>query len=280
MDMRPLLSAICFAAVLCANVGLAADVYGVSAIQKITPQQAPEASWSTRGVALQCARNEWEAFQVVIRSQEALAGGRIRLTDLRGPQGAVLPAKLARLYKVEWVDIAAPYEVDKPSLHPDLRPDPLAPLEPGDALALKPGSNLVFWVALNAPTTAKPGSYSGQVEVSSNGQLLKALPVALRVRSFTLPGKPLLQSMVGFAESNIYKAHGCKTPEDRERIIRLYFDEYRRARLSPFLYAPGTILRTHRREVFAHGLHRPAARMLRRRRLSPGSHRRLYRKAR
>ena len=239
--MRPLLCAICFVAVLCADAGLAADVYGVSAIQKIAPPQAPDASWSTRGVALQCARNEWEAFQVAVRSQEALAGVRIRLTDLRGPQGAVLPAKLARLYKVEWVDIAAPYEVDKPSLHPDLRPDPLVPLAPGDAFALEPGSNLVFWVALNAPKTAKPGSYSGQVEVSSDGQLLKTLPVALRVRSFTLPGKPLLQSMVGFAESNIYKAHGCKTPADQERIIRLYFDEYRRARLSPFLYAPGTM---------------------------------------
>ena len=72
--MRPLLLAICLAAVLWAGAALAADVYGVSATQKITPQQARDATWSTRAVALQCARNEWEAFQVVVQSQEALEG--------------------------------------------------------------------------------------------------------------------------------------------------------------------------------------------------------------
>ncbi len=239
--MRTLVLALFLAGVLRAGAASAADVYGVSAMQKITPQQAPDASWSAGPVALQCARNEWEAFQVVVRSRTPLAGLSLALTDLRGPRGAVLPAKLARLYKVEWVDIAAPYEVDKPSLTPNLRPDPLVPVQPGDAFALDAGKNLVFWVALSVPEAARPGTYSGRVEVSSNGQVLKALPVALRVRSFALPGKPLLQSMVGFAEANIYRAHGCKTPEERERIIRLYFDEYRRARLSPFLYTPGTM---------------------------------------
>jgi hypothetical protein len=239
--MRSLPIAICLAGVLCAGAAQAADVYGVSALQKITPQQAPEASWSSGTVALQCARNEWEAFQVVVRSQDALAGVSIGLTDLRGPQGAVLPAKLARLYKVEWVDIAAPYEVDKPSESPDLRADPLVPVKPGDSFALEAGRNLVFWVALHVPEATKPGGYSGQVRVRSQGRSLKALPVALRVRSFALPRQPLLQSLIGFSDGNIYKAHGCQTPEDKERIIRLYFDEYIRARLSPFLYAPGTM---------------------------------------
>ena len=239
--MRSVMSAVCLTAALCAGAALAADVYGVSALEKITPQQAPEASWATGTVALQCARNEWEAFQVVVRSPEALEGVELALTDLRGPQDALLPAKLARLYKVEWVDINAPFEVDKPSEHPDLRADPLVPVTPGGTFLLEAGKNLVFWVALSVPEAAQPGGYSGQVKVSSKGQALKALPVTLRVRSFALPRKPLLQSMIGFSDGNIYKAHGCKTAQDKERIIRLYFDEYIRARLSPFLYAPGTM---------------------------------------
>ena len=56
--MRLFLSAICLAAVLCAGAASAADVYGVAAIQKVTPSQAPEAAWSTGTVALQCARND------------------------------------------------------------------------------------------------------------------------------------------------------------------------------------------------------------------------------
>jgi hypothetical protein len=47
--------------------------------------------------------------------------------------------------------------------------------------------------------------------------------------------------MIGFSDANIYKAHGCKTPQEKEQIIRLYFDEYIRARLSPFLYFPATV---------------------------------------
>ena len=239
--MRRLVFALCLVATLGGGAALAADVYGVPAIQKITPAQAPEASWSTGAVAVQCARNEWEAFQVVVRSREALEGVGLVLTDLRGPQDALLPAKLARVYKVEWVDINAPYEVDKPSDHPDLRADPLVPVQPGEAFALAAGQNLVFWVALDVPEATKPGVYSGQITVSSKGQPTKALPVTLGVRSFALPRKPLLQSLISFSDGNIYKAHGCKTPGDKERIIRLYFDEYIRARLSPFLYAPGTM---------------------------------------
>jgi hypothetical protein len=241
MTMRTIGCALWVLSLPWAGAVRALEAYAVSALEKITPRQAAGATWSTRGVALEAARNEWEAFQAVVRSPQALEGVSVSLSELRGPQGSVLPPGLARLYKVEWVDIAAPYEVDKPSLTPDLRPDPLLPVRPGDAFALAAGENLVFWVALSVPEAATPGSYSGEVAVSRNGQVAKRLPVALRVRSFALPGKPILQSMVGFAEGNIYKAHGCKTPEDQERVIRLYFDEYRRARLSPFLYALGTI---------------------------------------
>ena len=96
--MRTLVLALFLAGVLRAGAASAADVYGVSAMQKITPQQAPDASWSAGPVALQCARNEWEAFQVVVRSRTPLAGLSLALTDLRGPRGAVLRAKLAGVY--------------------------------------------------------------------------------------------------------------------------------------------------------------------------------------
>jgi len=65
--------------------------------------------------------------------------------------------------------------------------------------------------------------------------------VKLIVHGFTLPRRPTLQSMIGFSAGNIYKAHGAGTPEEKEQAVRLYFDEYIRARLSPFLYAPQTI---------------------------------------
>ncbi|MGE5530632.1 MAG: hypothetical protein ACM3VW_00775, partial [Bacteroidota bacterium] len=230
------LSLLCLAALLFAVSIAAAEVYSVPATEKITPTQPPTASWAKSGVSVQCARNEWEAFQIVFRSDRPTQGLSIELSDLRGPGGAVLPAKLARVYRVQWVDINAPYETDKPSTNPNLQADPLVPVKPGERFDAQAGQNLVFFIALNVPEATKPGIFNGQIKIGA-----QSVPVRLQVRSFALPREPLLQSMIGFSDGNIYKAHGCKTAEEKEQIIRLYFDEYIRARLSPFLYFPGTV---------------------------------------
>ncbi len=229
------------AVVAAAGAAPAAEVYAVSATAKVGPQQAVAPTWSPAALSLQCARNEWEAAQVVVRGGQALGDVSVELTDLRGPQDAVLPASLARWYRVEWVDINAPYEVDRPSLKPDWRADPLMPIQPGERCALTADRNLVFWLAVHVPESARPGTYTGQVRVSLSGTTVKTLAVSLLVRRFALPRTPLLRSLIGFSDGNIYKAHGCRTPADKERIIRGYFEEYIRARLSPFLYAPGTM---------------------------------------
>jgi hypothetical protein len=220
----------------------ALEVYGVAPIAKLTRDAAPSEEWTKGKMDLDCARNEWEAFQVVVRSPEAASDLAIRLTDLLGPAGATIPATGVRLYKVEWVDVNAPYEPDKPSEKPNFRPDPLPPIDPAkDRFSVEPRQNLVFWLSMSVPETARPGAYTGEVRVLQGNAPAASLTVRLRVRSFALPKRPILQSMIGFSEGNIYKAHGCKTPEEKEKIIRLYFDEYIRARLSPFLYAPGTM---------------------------------------
>ncbi len=220
----------------------ALEAYGVVPTQKILREEAPAATWQAGKIALECARNESEAFQVVVRGAEAASDFTVVPTDLRSEAGDVLPAADLRIARVEWVDINAPFEPDKPSQHPDFRPDPLPPVNPAtDRLRLEPGRNLVLWVCVRVPADARPGRYQGQIALTSAGAPQVSVAITLRVRSFALPQRPILQSMIGLAEGNIYAAHGCKTPEDKERVIRLYFDEYIRARLSPFLYAPGTM---------------------------------------
>lgn len=218
------------------------DLYAVPALHKLGPREEPAQAWSRTGARLECARNEWEAVQFVVRSSLPVGDVAVRLTSLRGPGGAELPPAAARLCRVEWVDANAPYEVDKSSDQPDWRPDPLPPVDPlADRFSLEPGRNLVFWLSVGVPESAEPGLYEGRfsVLVPRKGEI--ALPLSVRVRSFALPRRPILQSMVGLAEANLYKAHGCTTPEQKEAAVRLYFEEYIRARLSPFLYAPSTI---------------------------------------
>jgi hypothetical protein len=229
------LSALCVAAP-------SLEVYGVPPICKLTRDATPSVEWHKGRVDLDCARNESEAFQVVIRASGAAGDLAIQVGELRGPGGAAIGAQSVRVYKAEWVDINAPYEPDKPSDKPNPQPDPLPPVDLAtDRFAAEPGENLVFWVAVAVPQDARPGPYRGEVTVLQGDSPATSLAVRLRVRGFALPKRPILQSMIGFSDGNIYKAHGCKTAEDKEKVIRLYFDEYIRARLSPFLYAPGTM---------------------------------------
>ena len=218
------------------------ELWSVAPLHKITPTALPGANWQRSGVRIESARNEWEAVQVVVRTSETIRGLNVVVPELRGPLGYVLPFSQVRLCKAEWVDVNAPFEVDKPSEEPDLRPDPLPGVNPAtDRFALEPGHNLVFWLMVGVPDGVPAGLYKGRFQVRTPQGDAAGFPIALRVRDFTLPKRPILQSMIGLSSGNIYKAHGCKTPEQREAVIRLYFEEYIRARFSPFLYATGTI---------------------------------------
>ena len=218
------------------------ELYGVSPLHKILQDEQPGADWTSGRMALDCARNEAESWQLVVRTNRAMTDLALQVAELRGPKGATLAADLLAVRKVEWVDINAPFDPKGPSTKPLLRPDPLAPVSAArDRFSVQPDRNLVFWMTLTVPEAAPPGLYTGRVELLAGGASAGAVQVAVKVREFALPKQPILQSMIGLATENIYRAHGCKTREEKEKIIRLYFDEYIRARLSPFLYAPGTM---------------------------------------
>ena len=218
------------------------ELWGLTPLHKVTPTESPGTGWQSSGARMECARNEWEAVQVVVRASESVQGLSVNLSELRGPRGRVLPFSRMRLCKAEWVDVNAPFDPDAPSTEPDLQPDPLPRVNPAvDRFNLKPGHNLVFWIMVGVPADTPPGLYEGRFDVRPPEGTATGISISLRVRNFALPKRPILQSMVGLSAGNIYKAHGCRTPAQREAVIRLYFEEYIRARLSPFLYATGTM---------------------------------------
>ncbi|MBI2300910.1 MAG: DUF4091 domain-containing protein [Armatimonadetes bacterium] len=221
--------------------GAAVRVWSVGADHKLRPDDAPAADWLPARVALDCARDECEAWQLVVRADKPTRDLALVVSELRGPGGARLQDGL-EVRRVEWVDLGVPPDGKEPAGPPDLRPDPLPPVDPArDRFGLEPGRNLVFWLTLTVPPNARPGSWSGTVAAQVAGKTAATLRVEARVRRFALPAGPALQSMVGLSAGNLYRAHGVTTPADRERLIRLYFDAYLRARLGPFLYGPETL---------------------------------------
>ena len=88
------------------------------------------------------------------------------MSALRGPGGVALHTAGVRVHRVEWVDVNAPFEPDKPSEKPNFRPDPLPPVDPTrDRFSVEANRNLVFWIALEVPEAARPGEYRGSVNL-------------------------------------------------------------------------------------------------------------------
>ena len=237
-------SRILFSLVWMAGIGLLAETgaWAVSPLHKLRPDSAPEAHWRADRAEIACAGNEWEAAQVVFRSSEQATGLALEWTDFAGPGGATIPRDCLRFRKVEWVDVNAPFDPDEPSLQPDMQPDPLASVDPArDRFRLEADRNLAFWILVGVPADAPAGVYEARIGLRNQDVTVAALPVRLRVWGYSLPRRPILQSLVGISAGNVYKAHGCVSEAEKEAVVRLYFDEYIRARLSPFLYAPGTM---------------------------------------
>jgi hypothetical protein len=164
---------------------------------------------STKAAQLASARNEWESFQILLRSDAAVKGVRVEPGDLRGPDGAVVRAADARLYRQHQMHITAgTYRND--SFKEGWYPDPLIPFvhpltgKPlsGARLTAVPfdlpaGETHGFWVDVYVSADAKPGEYRGTYRVTADGGRAAEVPVVLTVWDFALPATPTLETAFG-----------------------------------------------------------------------------------
>jgi hypothetical protein len=78
-------------------------------------------------VHVSAARNEVRGFQILMRSDRAVAGISIQAADLMGPEGSTIPATAAEIYRQHQFELTLPsHRNDKfrPGWHPDaLIPD-------------------------------------------------------------------------------------------------------------------------------------------------------------
>ena len=150
-------------------------------------------------VELHAARNEWESFQVLLRSDAPVEGVSLVAGDLTGPGGAALEAADARLFRQHQLELTvASYRND--AFEADWYPDPLIPFrhpatrEPltgarltAAPFALPAGQTHGFWVDVFVPADARPGVYGGVYRVTAAGREAIQIPVQLTVWDFALP---------------------------------------------------------------------------------------------
>ena len=192
---------------------------------------------AARGVKLSAARNEWESFQILTRSDSPIGGVSVEAGDLKGPDGAVLPGAPGRLFRQHQFHLTVPtYRNENfqagwypdaliPFRHPVTR-EPLAGARftavPYD---LPADQTQGFWVDVYVPGDAKPGEYHGAYRVTAGGGKVVEVPVVLEVWDFELPRVPTMQTSLGSPADRIRgyysqraKAGKEKPPADWEAV--------------------------------------------------------------
>ncbi len=153
---------------------------------------------------LSAARNETEACQLVLLSEQSVGGAKVTVSDFRcGPSGATLCPKL---YKVEYVPNVVgdtPY------------PDPLPPLGPLD---LQPNSAQPVWISVRVPKEATPGAYEAAVHVEANN-ITRDYPIRLKVWDFILPGTPSCETAFGLDLASIARQHGVDAASPEAKLL-------------------------------------------------------------
>jgi hypothetical protein len=149
---------------------------------------------------ISAARGEFEPFQVIVQSP-ATQDLVVSASDLTCGEDTI-PAPT--IHRVDYVEITTAGD------HFDRFgpwPDPLWPLDAGDAVSFSAGENQPLWFTVRVPWEAEPGVYHGTVAVGG-----ASVPVEVEVWDFSLPREIHLASEWGFGWSSIvedvYQGYG------------------------------------------------------------------------
>lgn len=132
-------------------------------------------------VSIKGARNEYEAFQLVITSYTRdMPLVNIEVTDLVSPEGKIIKKENISLFLEQYVYVANP---SGRIGAPDYYPDPLPAFKP---FSVKAYENQPIWFNLYIPKDATPGDYYGTITVSPHGCTPTQIPLRLTVWDFCL----------------------------------------------------------------------------------------------
>lgn len=210
-------------------------------------------------VNIKAAKNEYEAFQVVISAgkNNHLKNVKVDITDLKGENGKIGRENI-KMFRVENIHIRN--SSPRAAYAPGLFPDPLLPfLDPvsGDSVTLYqrvdlptgrqyigakynafpinlyPGQNCAVWVDIYVPKDVKAGIYSGNINVVAEENISSTIPVTLKVWNFSLPEVATHRTHLGHF-SLISKAWGIDSHSEKFREIEIRFcKEMAKHRINP-----------------------------------------------
>ena len=218
--------------------------------EKIKADQELPREPRIESIQISAALNEFEPFVLVLRTELPLRNVELAISDLRGPQGAILQGKEFDVRRVGYVFVDEPSGTRIPTPMPyetgtGWYPDPLV----RGAGLCRPNRNLQFWVTAHVSPGLSPGRYEGQVEIRyrkdswiPEGKLPAPiqLPFTLQVRSFALPETSPLRNTAFF---NPDLPHGkASDPEWLHKLDR----DFVAHRQAPEPILPSPVVKLHK----------------------------------
>jgi hypothetical protein len=200
------------------------QVWTVTGTQRVLREALAESGGE---VHLAAARNEWESFQILLRSDEPVPAVRVEPGNLVGPDGSVLPAAEAEVAREHQLHITLPtYRNDQfrpgwypdaliPSRHP-LTGEPLQGKYRAMPFDLPAGETHGFWIDLRVPAEAKAGVYRGVYRVVADGGKTAEVPVELTVWDFQLPDTPAFSTALGSPADQLRSYYKRRAKEGKE----------------------------------------------------------------
>ncbi len=189
---------------------------------------APVPDKSVSAVRVHVARNEHEAFQLVLAPKTALKNVKIVPHTLTGPKNAKIGAWSLTVRNVEYVHCTT---ATSPDVKPGWYPDPLPDHVPFNAPA---GQNTPVWITLYASRDTSPGEYKGTVDVVAGGMGKVVVPISVRVWKFTLPSVSRLRTAYGNDPNRAATYHGATTLQQKRKLQDLYNLNFFKHRVSPY----------------------------------------------
>ncbi|MDH7601606.1 MAG: DUF4091 domain-containing protein [Armatimonadota bacterium] len=199
--------------------------YSISTFKVMRDTKPPANKVS--GVQISAAKNEYEAFQLVLRPAKTLSGVKVTPHTLVGPKKSTIPAYNIVVRNVEYLNVTEPTSAD---VQPGWYPDPLPEFTPFTAAA---GRNTPVWITVYVPPKTSPGDYKGVLDITAQGLKL-SVPLKVHVWDFELPTVSALRTAYGCGMSGPVTYHGAQTLEQKRKLLDHYNREFWRHRVAPY----------------------------------------------
>ena len=204
-------------------------------VKMYDPPGSANSIWSpgSNRITLKGGRNEYLAFQLIVRANHPLTNVSASAGDLKGASGVISSSNVS-FFREHYLHVTEPSTSmygDPSSDGAGWYPDALIPFDApvdGAPFTVPVGSNQGIWVDVYVPRNAAAGKYSGSISVTASGGNAVSIGIDVMVWGFTLPDDSHMKTWFYFGQDELANGHHVAKYDEHYRALEEKY--YRMAR--------------------------------------------------